>query len=144
MAAEDYFDFDGFDEPDFSSPRKRPMKKNAYVSPQEFSRVLKEGSSAVIWSTGSGESIKLDEMEEQHLRNTLSYIHRRMEQWNEARTLSKARGQDIGKYFVNGRTGMEWFDLMSAELRRRQLADTEQAVAVLNRTSHLGEVIRVS
>jgi hypothetical protein len=74
-----------------------------------------------IWTTGDGESLNVEDMEDSHVQNTLNYITRRSQQWELTRELAKERnGVDVGQYIINDKLGSEWFDIFVAEIKRRQ------------------------
>lgn len=75
----------------------------------------------VFWTTGEGEPLDIEDMEDSHVQNTLNYITRRSQQWEVTRELALERnGIDVGEYIVNGKPGSEWFDIFVAEIKRRQ------------------------
>lgn len=75
----------------------------------------------ITWTTGDGAVLELHEMEDKHLQNTLSYITRRAQEWEQVKKLALERtGVDAGEYIINGRYGHVWFDLFVKEVKRRQ------------------------
>lgn len=99
------------------------MNRQNYERPKFFQKRYHVTPSTIYWTTCDGEVLTLSEMKDSHVQNTLNYITRRSQQWESARTLAEERtGTDIGEYIINGKLGVEWFDLFVAEIKRRQEA----------------------
>ncbi len=99
------------------------MAAEDYIDPWEapIFKVRRERKRYHFWTTGNGESIRLDKMENNHLKNTLNYITHRTQEWENVRSLAMERHDiDIGEYIINNKLGSLWFDLMVTEIKRRQ------------------------
>ena len=91
------------------------------MKPSPFFQSRQPRPPLIYWTTGDGESVPLHEMEDSHLQNTLNYITRRSQDWESVKALAYERtGRDLGEFVINGKPASEWFDLMTAEVARRQ------------------------
>lgn len=136
MAAEDYIDFShlhsddvafvaGGDQVFNSSAAKRAALKASY-------RPKKSGKNKDIeWMTGDGEIIRVADMEDSHLGNTIRYICRKIEGHDKACARMAAHGWPVPAYVINRRPGTEWLDILGKEAARRQTKEIAKAEQVL-------------
>lgn len=125
MAAEDYLF--GMDDDEWGDePAIGPFFPNARHD--EVANLLRRGrnrrQSPVAWTTGQGEKLLLEDMEESHIRNTVAYIKRKTEEWKKTRLqILNERNRDLGEYRINNASGEQWITLLLAELDRRGLTN---------------------
>ena len=126
MAAEDYMDFDWDDDRQFED---QPVHWRSNTC-QKLSNLLsgkkgkKERKPVLVWTTGAGDRLRLEEMEESHLRNTIAYIKRKTEEWKKTRLqILNERNRDLGEYRINNAAGEQWITLLLNELDRRGLTN---------------------
>lgn len=74
----------------------------------------------IRWTTGQGEGIRLEDMEDSHLLNTVAYINRRVEEYNKMVELASRRGYAVPAFTINKQTADYWTNAMLKELNRRQ------------------------
>ena len=130
MAAEDYFNGIGEDS----------WGDDYFENPPEFGPSVARGALAdllrkagprtrngkIVWTTGQGDKLLLEEMEESHLRNTIAYIKRKAEEWKTTRQqILRERNRDLGEYRINNMSGEAWITMLLAELDRRGLANVQ-------------------
>ena len=125
MAAEDYL-FGMDDDTWGDEPAIGPFFPNARHV--EVANLLRRGrkhrQSPVAWTTGQGEKLLLEDMEESHLHNTIAHIKRKTEEWEKTRLqILNERNRDLGEYRTNGALGEQWITLLLAELDRRGLTN---------------------
>ena len=72
------------------------------------------------WKSADGRVCSLNNMEEQHLLNTLMYMSKRLEDFNKIRKLAKKKGLEIPQLRVSGKMATEWIELFFEELNKRQ------------------------
>ena len=117
MAAEDYINFE--DDPFFPNARH-----------DEVANLLRRSRNRrqanVVWTTGRGDKLLLEEMDDSHIRNTIAYIKRKTEEWKKTRQqILNERGRDLGEYSINSMSGEAWITVLLAELDRRGLANVQ-------------------
>ena len=129
MAAEDYL-FGMDDDTWGDDPAIGPFFPNARHD--EVANLLRRGANRnrrqanVVWTTGQGDKLLLEEMEDSHIRNTIAYIKRKTEEWKKTRQqIIKERGRDLGEYRINSMSGEAWITVLLAELDRRGLANVQ-------------------
>ena len=125
MAAEDYINFE--DDP-FNHDDDGPFFPNARHD--EVANLLRRSRNRrqanVVWTTGQGDKLLLEEMEDSHIRNTIAYIKRKTEEWKKTRQqILNERGRDLGEYRINSMSGEAWITVLLAELDRRGLANVQ-------------------
>ena len=124
MAAEDYINFedDPFDHDDDFGPS---------VARGALADLLRKAgprtrNGKIVWTTGRGDKLLLEEMEDSHIRNTIAYIKRKTEEWKKTRQqILNERGRDLGEYRINSMSGEAWITVLLAELDRRGLANVQ-------------------
>ena len=80
----------------------------------------------IVWTTGRGDKLLLEEMEESHLRNTIAYVKRKTEEWKTTRQqILRERNRDLGEYRINNMSGEAWITMLLVELDRRGLANVQ-------------------
>ena len=129
MAAEDYL-FGMDDDTWGDDPAIGPFFPNARRD--EVANLLRRGANRnrrqanVVWTTGKGYKLLLEEMDDSHIRNTIAYIKRKTEEWKKTRQqILKERGRDLGEYCINSMSGEAWITVLLAELDRRGLANVQ-------------------
>lgn len=125
MAAEDYINFE---EDPFNYGDDGPFFPNARHD--EVANLLRRSRNRrqanVVWTTGQGDKLLLEEMEDSHIRNTIAYIKRKTEEWKKTRQqILNERGRDLGEYRINSMSGEAWITVLLAELDRRGLANAQ-------------------
>ena len=130
MAAEDYFSGIGDDS----------WGDDYFENPSEFGPPIARGALAdllrkagprtrngnIVWTTGRGDKLLLEEMDDSHIRNTIAYIKRKTEEWKKTRQqILNERGRDLGEYRINSMSGEAWITVLLAELDRRGLANVQ-------------------
>ena len=128
MAAEDYFD-DPYDWATAEDHNARAFLR----SPAKPKR--KGKNKDVEWITGSGEVIRIADMEDSHLGNTIRYIARKLDEHSKATQLMATRGFVVPPYVINKRSGDEWLDVLGKEANRRKAKEISKAKQILHGTT---------
>lgn len=103
---------------------------------QTFAAATKKRSEKnrdIEWTTGQGEVLRLEQMEDSHLLNTVAYINRKLDEYNKVAAMAHARNQTVPQYMINKASGTFWIDAMLKELNRREqkkIADAKKVLGV--------------
>ena len=90
------------------------------IAPRHFGPRIPFKPRAPVWVTGQGNSLSIDEMEDDHLQNTINYLVRRKQQWERAALDAAEHGVDLGEMIVNRLTVSQWLANFYHEVKRRQ------------------------
>ena len=143
MAAEDYIDDyfpDPFDhhqngEPDFTYTCARNEARTLLLKKQPVRHKAEKKNKDIEWVTGQGEIIKIADMEDSHISNTIAYIVRRMKYHQEAADMLHAMGLIKPPYIINRRPGTEWLNIFGKEASRRTNKGIKKAKNTLAQNS---------
>lgn len=122
MSADDYYDPHAYHSPapvmgrehqSISKPKKSNKNKN------------------IEWTTRQGEIIRVADMEDSHLGNTICYLHRKLETHAKAAEFMVERGFTVPPCIINKRPVTEWLDIFGKEAVRRANKEMEKAKRVL-------------
>ena len=151
MAAEDYIDFahlhgddihyvtGGDQVPDFGMTRARNKAHNSLVRKHVDSAGVRQTKNQsnknrnIEWTTGQGEILRLADMEDSHLLNTIVYIRRRAAEFAEVEQIAHSRNLAVPQPLINKRPFDYWIDAMLKELNRREqkkIADAKKLLGV--------------
>lgn len=140
MAAEDYIDFDDNWESSrdgaFTSKLEQSIKQRLAcqlrteqrLAQQRLAQQRNTGENLgpmknkdIEWVTGQGEVLKLKEMEDSHLLNTIAYVTRKIDSHGITTMLAAERGFTLPALVVNRQPAQFWIDAMLKELNRREV-----------------------
>ena len=140
MAAEDYIDFDADpserdDSPGFARMRARNEAHHLLRRADSLRKIDSDATKAkhIGWVTGAGEIIRVRDMEDSHLANTINYIYRKLESHSKAVEFMAERGFCVPEFSINKRSGLEWLDILGKESTRRRNKELAKAAKVLER-----------
>jgi hypothetical protein len=89
-----------------------------HVEPRFFNRIPKK--KVLVWTTGQGEVIRVADMEDSHLQNTINYLTRKSFEWGHAKAKALEVDVDLGEMIVNKMSVDEWLQIFYSEVKRRQ------------------------
>lgn len=98
---------------------------------EEFNRRKNMRNKDYIWQSADGRAYALHEMEESHLMNTVAFLDRKINEFNNIATDAADKGLLFPKYKVNGELGTVWKDRMLKELNRRVSKEIKAAEDLL-------------
>lgn len=79
---------------------------------------------SVTWLAGDGRAMRLSEFEDDHLRNTIAYLHRKKKEWDDVKKVVRAKSTHaLGGLRVRERPVEEWLNLLCGELILREKAE---------------------
>lgn len=131
MAAEDYIDFFDYDAlTDFDDHPFFQNRKASFQNKDKNKDTKK--NKEIEWVTGQGEVIRVADMEDSHLGNTIRYIVRKMDEHEFAIDVMRERGFTVPPYVINKRPGTEWLEILGKEANRRKKKEIEKAQKVLS------------
>lgn len=122
MAAEDYIDPCDF------SYEQHILRTLGRATPN----VKAKRNLDIEWVTGQGEIMRLEQMEDSHLLNTVAYIRRRTEEHAKTVELAESLHFKVPQFVINKQPADFWIGAMLKELNRRQvkkIADAKQVLA---------------
>lgn len=133
MAAEDYVDFE---DTDFLAMRARNEANKLLLRANALRKTDSSTTKSknIEWVTGDGEIVRVRDMEDSHLSNTINYIYRKLEAHGKATKFMEERGFCVPPFVINKRSGLEWLDILGKEANRRRNKEIENANKVLERS----------
>lgn len=85
----------------------------------------------IEWTTGKGEIMRIADMEESHLLNTVAYINRRVEEYKKVKQMAITVGLMIPEQIINKKPCSFWVTAMLWELHRRETKKIRKAQKIL-------------
>lgn len=86
---------------------------------------------SLVWNTNNGRVLPIHMMDTQHILNILSYINKRVEEFQKVQEQAKERGYVLPAMKVNGELPDYWIELFLKELNNQVLAEIEEAKTAL-------------
>lgn len=118
MAAEDYIDEWMFPERMFKKIERTHMPR---------ANTSAKRNRDIEWITGQGEILRLEDMKDSHLLNTVAYIQRRVAEYQTVADVAHKRNMHVPPFAINKKPADFWIDAMLKELNRRQMKAVKEA-----------------